>query len=195
MDVEFRRTGERRYALAVHRKDLPPFEIGGPGYDPIMPHDLQHFIVESELGLTHGIFGFLAAGGDAGGAPHLGAGEPPRAATRRRAKAARRDRKLLRRGGRDDGPASERATSICWYEWLRRSRDPERRARAAALAERAKNVLAVMPAREREAFTEELFTRVCARMDELSARWADLDVGESFSVAWTVPAGPRRRHP
>lgn len=32
-----------------------------PGYDPLMPHDLLHLIVESELGLTRGIFGQLAS--------------------------------------------------------------------------------------------------------------------------------------
>jgi hypothetical protein len=52
MEVKFRRTGERRYALTIHRENLPPLEFGGPGYDPLMPHDLQHLIVESELGST-----------------------------------------------------------------------------------------------------------------------------------------------
>ena len=39
MEVHFRRTGDRRYALTIVRKDLPPLQFGGPGYDPIMPHD------------------------------------------------------------------------------------------------------------------------------------------------------------
>jgi len=55
--------------------------------------------------------GVYAAGGDAGGEPHLVAGEKPRAAARRRHKASRRDRGLLRRGGRDDGDRSERAAA------------------------------------------------------------------------------------
>jgi hypothetical protein len=95
---------------------------------------------------------------------------------------------MLRNGGRDDGPASERATYICWYEWLRRSKKPERRKRAATMAEGVKHALAGMPERERQAFTEEFFTRVCARMDELSAKWARLEIGDSFSVEWTVHA-------
>ena len=37
-----------------------------PGFDPRTPHDLQHFIVEQELGIKLGIFGQLAAGGTAG---------------------------------------------------------------------------------------------------------------------------------
>src|SRR5262249_26465465 len=118
MEIEFCRTGERRYALRVHRDDRPPLEIGGPRYDPFMPRALQQFIVESELGLGRGIFGFLAAGGD-GGSTVAAAGEDRRAQARRRARAKRRGGKLLRRGARDDGPASERATYLCWYEWLR----------------------------------------------------------------------------
>ena len=37
-----------------------------PGYDPKMPHDMAHFIVENEMGIQGGLFGQLAAGGYAG---------------------------------------------------------------------------------------------------------------------------------
>jgi acyl-CoA hydrolase len=194
MEVQFRRIGQRRYALRILRENLPPLECGAPGYDPLMPHDLQHLIVESELGLTHGVFGFMAAGGQAGGPADLAPGEDRRTAARRRAKAKRRDEKMLRNGGRDDGSASERAAYICWYEWLRRSRDPERRRRAASMTETVQTMRDGMPENERQAFTEAFFTQVCARMDELSAKWSSLKVGDSFSVEWTCHAD-RRRHP
>ncbi len=191
MEVEFRRTGARRYSVTVYREDLPPFEFGGPGYDPLMPHDLQHMIVESELGLRRGIFGFLAAGGEAGGAAQLAPGEGKRIAARRRARASRRDERMLRQGGRSDGTASERAAFVCWYEWLRRSNDPERRKRAAAMADEVRHAIAGMPKPEREALTEEFLARVCARMDEWSARWARLEVGKAIRVRWTVHEGRR----
>lgn len=191
MRIEFRRTGERQYRLAIHREGLPILELQAPGHDLAMPHDLVHLIVESELGLEHGIFGFYAAGGDAGGSPHLAAGEKPRDAARRRHKAARRDRGLLRRGGRDDGDRSERAAYVCMYEWLRRSPDPARRARAADLADGVRATLDKMPADERRLYGDERLARVCARMEELSARWSRLDVGESFTVEWTVRRNPR----
>ena len=67
MNIQFRRTGERRYAITIYRNNLPPVEMNpAPGYDPIMPHDLLHLVVESELGLTRGIFGQIAEGGHAG---------------------------------------------------------------------------------------------------------------------------------
>ena len=36
-----------------------------PGFDRWLPHDLQHFVVEEQLGITDGVFGRLAAGGTA----------------------------------------------------------------------------------------------------------------------------------
>lgn len=92
MEVRFQRTAERRYAIVVHRPGLPPVEMNpAPGYDPLMPHDLLHLVVESELGLRRGIFGQVAAGGHAG-TFHLDAvaGESPREASRRRRRARAR---------------------------------------------------------------------------------------------------------
>src|ERR1043165_9351920 len=67
MIVVFRRTGEKRYAVEALRKGLPVVEISpAPGYDRLIPHDMMHLVVEAQLGLTRGIFGQLAAGGNAG---------------------------------------------------------------------------------------------------------------------------------
>ena len=61
------RTAERRYSIVVLREGMDPLHMeSAPGFDPLMPHDLQHFIVEQELGIKLGIFGQLAAGGTAG---------------------------------------------------------------------------------------------------------------------------------
>lgn len=182
MEVQFHRTDDRRYALRVLRAPLPPVEFQAFGYSDRLPHDLAHFIVESELRLTRGIFGFWAAGGDSGGPEHV-AGESRRQASRRRRKAERRDASKLRRGARGDGDFSEVAAYVCSLEWARRANDPARSPDAAASIE---NALARMPDEQRRLFTRELFDRVCARMDELSARWSALDVGESMSVDWTV---------
>jgi|SRR6185312_3894794 len=119
MRIEFRRTGERRYVVAIHR--------AGP------------------LGLQHGIFGFSA-----------------------------------------DGDRSERAAYVCVYEWLRRSRDAERRARAADMADGVRVTLDGMSDEERRAYSEERLARVCVRMDELGGAWSRLSVGESLSVEWTA---------
>src|SRR5829696_1508173 len=67
MILVFRRTGQRRYAVEVQRLGFPDLVMNpAPGYDRLMPHDLMHLVVEAQLGLTRGVFGQLAAGGDAG---------------------------------------------------------------------------------------------------------------------------------
>ena len=66
MEVTFRRTAERRYAVIVHRPGKPALAMDpAPGFDPLVPHDLAHFIVERDCGIALGVFGQLAAGGDA----------------------------------------------------------------------------------------------------------------------------------
>jgi hypothetical protein len=67
MIVVFRRTGQRRYSVEAQRAGLPALVMNpAPGYDELLPHDMMHLVVEAQLGLTRGVFGQLAAGGDAG---------------------------------------------------------------------------------------------------------------------------------
>src|SRR5690606_9882931 len=114
MQVAFRRTGPRGYAVEVRRPGLPDVAMDpAPGYDPLVPHELAHFVVERELGLDCGIFGQLARGGRAGTfVRERATGESAREASRRRRRAARRDA-ALRRAGRGESAASERATYVC----------------------------------------------------------------------------------
>ena len=184
MQVEFWRTDERRYSVMVFREGLPPCEIGGPGYDDKMPHDLQHFIVERELGLQHGIFGFLAAGGQTGGDGH----DAGRAASRRRRKAKRRDQRMIERGERGDGDASEAAAFVCWAEWLRRRGDPQ----AKKIADGMATTVARMAEGAQRLYGEDALARVCACMDELSAKWSGLAIGEAFTVSWTTVQRDKR---
>ncbi len=185
MEVQFRRTGERRYAITIYQKDLPPVEMNpAPGYDPIMPHDLLHLVVESELGLSRGIFGQIADGGHAGTFhPVPSQDENRREAARRRRRSSKRGEKLLREG-RHQAAQSERATYICLYEWLARSVDPERRKLAVQMAPQAKHLRDLQPSAESRVLTEDILVRVCARLDKMSARWLSLDIGQSFTVGW-----------
>ena len=65
MKVTFRKTGERRYDVRVTRERHPDLCCGSIGYDDRLPHDLLHFVAEADFGLDGGIFGDLAAGGNA----------------------------------------------------------------------------------------------------------------------------------
>ncbi len=65
MKVTFTRTGDRRYRVSVEGPGLVTSVMDtAPGYDPLLPHDMAHFVVENELGLI-GVFGQLASGGHA----------------------------------------------------------------------------------------------------------------------------------
>jgi hypothetical protein len=55
----------RRYGVYVHRDKAPDLWMYGPGYDDDLPHDLLHFVAEAEFGLDAGVFGDVAAGGNA----------------------------------------------------------------------------------------------------------------------------------
>ena len=64
MEVAFRRTGARRYAVIITLEGEPARVIDpAPGYDDDIPHDLVHYLVEAELGLTYGVYGSAARGG------------------------------------------------------------------------------------------------------------------------------------
>ena len=65
MKVTFVKTGARRYGVEVPRDRYPDLWCGSIGYHDRLPHDLLHFVAEAEYGLDGGIFGDLAAGGNA----------------------------------------------------------------------------------------------------------------------------------
>ena len=64
MEVRFTKTAQRRYRISVEGPDVvASYMDPAPGYDPRLPHDMAHFIVENELGIKGGVFGQIAAGG------------------------------------------------------------------------------------------------------------------------------------
>jgi hypothetical protein len=66
MRVTFTKTGSRRYGVHVERENAPALAIrSAPGFDTYLPHDLLHFVAEAEWNLDGGVFGDLAAGGNA----------------------------------------------------------------------------------------------------------------------------------
>jgi len=154
------------------------------GFDNYMPHDLMHMVVEAKLGLNRAVFGQLAAGGLAGTFRIDAVGNLSKRDTARLLRRSdKRDESLLREG-RDDSAASERATYICWFEWLSRSSDKSLKKTAAAMASNAKHVRDTAPEAELEALGRDTLDRICMHLDELSSRWSGLAPGESMTVSW-----------
>jgi len=64
MKVTFTKTAARRYRVSVEGPGIAPSWMEpAPGYDDQLPHDMAHFVVENELGISGGVFGQLAQGG------------------------------------------------------------------------------------------------------------------------------------
>lgn len=179
MILVFSRTGERTYAVEAQRPGFPQMLMSpAPGFDPLMPHDMMHLVVEAQLGLRHGIFGQLAAGGNAG-TFHLPmkSGKSSRDVARARKRVANRGKRLLK-NGRHECQQSERATFICLCEWRARSASHDRR-----MAQQAKEVRETVAARKLR-LNQTKLDEICKHLDELSSHWFRLRVGQSMAVRW-----------
>jgi hypothetical protein len=62
VEIVMTRSAERMSTTRVRRDDGATLEL--PSYIPFhrLPHDLAHFVVESALGLTWGVWGSIAHG-------------------------------------------------------------------------------------------------------------------------------------
>jgi hypothetical protein len=183
MTLVFRRTGTRRYLVEAKREGFLDLVMNpAPGFDPLIPHDLMHLVVEPQLGLTNGIFGQLAAGGDAGSfRPIREDRQSPREIARIRTHQRARGKSLLREG-RSDCAQSERAVYICWYEWLRRSGKTPRD--LGAMSQHTVQIQNLASSSRNKTLDEKRLDSICGHLDELSSVWSQLDVGESMSVSW-----------
>src|SRR5205823_4759412 len=149
-NVTFTRTAEHRYRVSAEGPGVvSAFMEPAPGYDARLPHDLAHFVVESEIGIVGGVFGQLAAGGHANTFRPLG--EPPR---RRVAKRGER----LAATNRDDAMLSEKVVGIACRIWNN-------------------SVGAAIPARDVEGVAADDLRRVCRAFDAVSAVWSKLGIG------------------
>lgn len=171
MDVRFRRTGARRYAVIVMLAGEPPRAMDpAPGYDDDIPHDLVHYLVEAELGLTKGVYGRAAQGA---GTFVMTAERDlsPRERARKQRKQQKRERALGAQDARHaaDMEQSERLAGLCDVAWRRKHGQRPDPGRAPPV-----------PRAEDEAS----IARVVARLDTLAPLWRALAVGEELVFEW-----------
>ncbi|QWC86622.1 hypothetical protein KLP28_08115 [Nocardioidaceae bacterium] len=162
MQVRFERTGERRYAVVILRDLHGDLRMDpAPGYSDLIPHDLVHLVVEDELGLRDGIFGQLAAGGNAGTFV-------PTEELRTKAWA-----RQIERRNRTTGTQMQRSEDLVaavYPRWLRH------------IGGRY-----AVDGPPRTQLTPPTLDRVLGRLDDLSARWRAVEVGGSLTVVWPQP--------
>lgn len=181
MDVIFRRTGERRYAVVVEVAGKQPQVMDpAPGFDDSIPHDLVHYVVEAELGLTSGVFGRAAGGGGTFISAEAG-DKNPRERARERRKQLRREASLRNadEARQHDMVTSERLAAVCDLMWRRRQGQRPDASRPA-------------PRESLSSEDAQRVARVVARLDELAPLWSQLPVGAELAFSWpsVVPRAP-----
>lgn len=173
MQVSFKRTGERRYAVVVsHAGRVAQAIEPAPGYDDDIPHDLVHYIVEAELRLTSGVFGRASRGGGTFIAG-TDAGTSARDRARQRRKQLRKEASFSERDrvGANEMATSERLAAACDLAWRRRhGQRPDHLRKAPEVAQ-------VGPEAQRIA-------RVLDRLDLLAPLWRALPVDGELVFEW-----------
>lgn len=171
MRVHFERTGDRRYAVRVERSERSDLLLSpAPGYSELIPHDLVHLVVETEFGLRDGIFGQLAAGGNAGTFV-------PTQEQRTKAWARAVERRNAATGTQI-GRSEELAAQV-YPRWLRRR----------GLTPGTHYATAEPPPTD---LRPDALERVFDRLDDHSTTWRGLAVGQAMSVPWPWPERPSR---
>jgi hypothetical protein len=158
MRVTFTKLDAKRYEVSVEREQGPALvPRPGPGQDARMPHDVEHFLVEEQFGITLGVFGQLAAGGSGIFYP------APDDNTSRAKQRAERIAAL----GRADMARSEELTRGVREAW-------ERSTRGTAVPRGPVNV----------AVPDEGLAAAVSRMDEVSRAWVALPPGGALTMTW-----------
>lgn len=171
MQVIFRRTGERRYAVVVSVEGAAAQTMTpAPGFDPYIPHDLVHYVVEAELGLDVGVFGRASRG--AGTFYAVETAIDARDQARKRRKQARREQALQRSNANGEQLAtSERLAALCDVAWRRRHGQRP-------------TLAAMPPALPIAALDSARIERVVSRLDRLAPLWNRLPVGGELAFTW-----------
>lgn len=155
-----------------------------PGFDELMPHDLCHLIVEQVLHIENAIYGQISNNGTAGSFRYVSSESSiSKNDSRQRHKAAKKGKKMVREN-LEDLAKSERASYICWQNWLSHSSDQSLQFLAEEMKKNAENIFKQMSSAERAIYTKENLARVRERMTELSRQWQNLKTGESMTVIW-----------
>jgi hypothetical protein len=171
MEVTFRRTGPRRYAVVVLCEGEPPRILDpAPGYDDDIPHDLVHYLVEAALGMTYGVYGSAARGGGTFRAT-VEPDVPARERTRQQRKRQNLERALRGHVARHAAvmAKSERLAALCDATWRRRHGqrpDPGRQAPVVRAADAA------------------AVERVVAHLDAVAPLWRALAVDGELVFEW-----------
>ena len=169
MEVSFHRGKGGDYVSLARRDDGVVVRLQSNShhrsFDPPLPHDLAHFVVEQELELEAGLWGVIAAGGLFG--------TNMVAAGRQRPHAAARGREVKKRAGDRLGQAEVLVRVLCEMACAGEESDPA--------------VVNRIPARRRpDGSNARDVRRTCERLREAVREWAGVSPGGSLDLVWKV---------
>jgi hypothetical protein len=168
MRVMFRKTHRRGYAVDISRDHAEDLTMNpAPGYDDLLPHDLVHLLVELHWGLRDGIYGDVAAGGNAG-TFRLADTRPADETAPEWSRKARRSRQ--RKGGSEMN-RSEHLASVVHARWNAAKH-------GTPLPEWYERNVAASGATESE------IRAALREAEELSERWQRTQLGHGMTVDW-----------
>lgn len=166
MKVVFHRQPGRAYYALATRPDGVVVHLRGGSYntfDPPLPHDIAHLVVERGLGLRHGLWGVLEAGGLFRLATvHSG---------RRRPQAAKRAERLLDEHREDLNVAEVAVAAVC-------------RMAHEGLAADDRTIRELCGHRTPRELTPDVVPAVGDRLREAAWQWASVPVGGTLALDW-----------
>jgi hypothetical protein len=167
---------QRAYAL-VERDDGAVYRLNGGKAGPRLPHDIMHFVVERELGISDGIWGGIAAGIIFDSMEHVSGRRPPHA--------RERSKELLATFRQQGLRAELLANFVECVAALDHPSDLQ-------ILSLAATRLTVLP--DADADVDPVAVAAAAQALQVeAARWARLRVGEELSYEWPrTPLAARR---
>ncbi len=177
MKITFTRVGERDCTTEVVRDDGVTLRVPSHDRPTSLPHDLAHFIVERELGLSGGFWGCVAADAVLPGMQVVSGRQPPHA--------LQRSRQVMREAGQQ-GTEAEVWVAVL-VSIMRDRLDDDWPAASTRLAAEWK------PRHpSRGPVTIEEVRRICAALREGQERWQALANGGSITVIWQTATRKKR---
>ena len=171
MEIKFIKTAGRGYEVRVRRDDGVVLDLRSFDRPARLPHDLVHFVVESELSLESGLWGLLAAGALPPNLSVVSGRVGPRA--------AERSRSLLKEAGR----LQHDTEAEVLVAFVRRVAEEGIEGDWPKVCARLGGVW--HPRRsQRGPLGHEEVRRACRRLREAGRKWEGLAAGESMTVEW-----------
>jgi hypothetical protein len=170
MQIVVHRLDQTRYRSIIDRDDGVRYLLDGAGAKGHLPHDLVHYVVESELGLPAGFWGSIAEGAVFRSMTWLYG--------RRRPHATERGSAVIKANG-DALTAAEVLTSI-----FAGALEKDFNGDEIALAGEIHRRWTARPAGGGTDISREAAIRACAALRDMAERWRETPIGESLTVAW-----------